>query len=468
MATLSTYGKQGNLYRVLFFGADDRRRTLRLGKIPKKAAVSICGYVERLATARRTGTALDAPTLAWLAEVGEELHAKLARLGLVDGVADGKPQTLKAWCDWYIAGRTDLAPRSRERLTFAAQLLCEHFDPERRLATVTAGDAEGYDRWLRVDRGYADNTARRRIGWARQFFAAAVRHEVIAKNPFFGIAANTRPERSRDHFVARADVSRLLAHCPDLQWKAIIVLARYAGLRCPSELIPLRWDHILWDQDRMTVTNVKTGHATGNQFRVCPLFPEVRAVLAELWEAAEEGSVYVITRYRDSTQNLGTQLARIARRAGVPIWGKAFINLRASRATELAEDYPSHVAAAWLGHSVAIADAHYRQVTEAHFERAARHTEAAQETAGSGRQRSEKTCSSGEENSGEEESPGECSPVQYTRRVSNFTRFSGGNQVSEAEAAQRGGTLAQILALIDHLDADERAELLRILNGGAA
>ena len=41
-----------------------------------------------------------------------------------------------------------------------------------------------------------------------------------------------------------------------------------------------------------------------------------------------------------------------------------------SRATEPAEEFPGHVAAAWLGHTEAIADAHYRQVLPEHFARA--------------------------------------------------------------------------------------------------
>ena len=35
-----------------------------------------------------------------------------------------------------------------------------------------------------------------------------------------------------------------------------------------------------------------------------------------------------------------------------------------------AEQFPGHVAAAWLGHTEEIADAHYRQVLPDHFERA--------------------------------------------------------------------------------------------------
>ena len=58
-------------------------------------------------------------------------------------------------------------------------------------------------------------------------------------------------------------------------------------------------------------------------------------------------------------------------RAGIKPWVQTFQNLRSTRATELCERFPSHVAAEWLGHSVEIANANDRQVTDAHFQRAA-------------------------------------------------------------------------------------------------
>lgn len=165
-------------------------------------------------------------------------------------------------------------------------------------------------------------------------------------------------------------MAKLLDACPDAEWRAILALARYGGLRCPSEALALEWGHILWDRNTMTVPCVKTASTTGEAYRVVPLFPEVRAALEELFELAPEGSRSVITRYRSAEQNLRTQFGRICRKAGVPMPSKPFINLRASRATELVEEFPSHVCAAWLGHSEKIADAHYRQVNEQHFARA--------------------------------------------------------------------------------------------------
>ena len=62
---------------------------------------------------------------------------------------------------------------------------------------------------------------------------------------------------------------------------------------------------------------------------------------------------------------------RIIRRAGLTPWPKLFHNLRASRETELAAQYPIHVVCAWIGNTEMIAAKHYLQVTEAHFEQAA-------------------------------------------------------------------------------------------------
>jgi hypothetical protein len=45
--------------------------------------------------------------------------------------------------------------------------------------------------------------------------------------------------------------------------------------------------------------------------------------------------------------------------------------LRSSRETELASEYPVHVAAAWMGNSPAIAAKHYLLVRETDFEKAA-------------------------------------------------------------------------------------------------
>jgi integrase len=194
----------------------------------------------------------------------------------------------------------------------------------------------------------------------------------------------------RDYFVTRADADAVLKACPDAQWKLLFALSRFGGLRCPSEHLRLRWGDVDWANDRITVHSPKTAHhGDGHGERVMLLFPELmpylEAVKNELLKDFDPkvkrlSEQPVISRYRDSNANLRTQLLRIINRAGLSPWPKLFQNLRASRATELAAEHPGHVAAAWLGHSNKVANDHYRQVTDADFERAARAANALQQS----------------------------------------------------------------------------------------
>jgi hypothetical protein len=92
----------------------------------------------------------------------------------------------------------------------------------------------------------------------------------------------------------------------------------------------------------------------------------------DAFEHAEDGAEMVIARHRLPCGNLRTQLHRIIKRAGLTVWPKPFHNLRSSRQTQLAEDYPIHVVCAWLGNSPAIALGHYLQVRDSDYARAIR------------------------------------------------------------------------------------------------
>jgi integrase len=174
--------------------------------------------------------------------------------------------------------------------------------------------------------------------------------------------------------VDRATIDKVIAEAPDAQWRLIIALARYGGLRTPSETLELCWSHIDWVTERITVPSRKTTRHD-RAYRAMPLFPELRPYLEAVRDEVNPGievpfSEPVITRYRDLNSNLRTQLLRIMRRAGVEPWERLFHNLRASRQTELADEYPAHVVADWMGNSPEIAERHYLKTTEAHFQRA--------------------------------------------------------------------------------------------------
>ena len=79
-------------------------------------------------------------------------------------------------------------------------------------------------------------------------------------------------------------------------------------------------------------------------------------------------------RYQQTTfiQRSGAQqhLKLCQKRAALNPWPKLFQNLRSTRETELADQFPIQVVCDWIGNTEAIASKHYLQVTEDHFARA--------------------------------------------------------------------------------------------------
>jgi len=192
----------------------------------------------------------------------------------------------------------------------------------------------------------------------------------MTTNPFAGMTAAVQANRQRDFFVSREQAAKVLDACPDHEWRLLFALARFGGLRTPSEPLRLRWQDVDWACGKMTVSSPKTEHHPGHAQRLVPLFPELVPFLRENFEQAQVGAEYCITRYRNAASNLRTQLHRIIRRAGFEPWPKLWQNLRATRETELAETFPVHVASAWLGNTVQVASKHYLQVTDDHFQQA--------------------------------------------------------------------------------------------------
>jgi integrase len=330
----------------------------------------------RLYAANRAGLSdLDEELARWLAKMPTVMADKLAAVGLIpkreseDG--DKQELTLQGMVDRYIASRTDVKPDTATVWKRTRNHLVAFFGEEREFKMVTIGDAKDFRLHL-LRKKLADNTVRRTCGIAKQFFEDAIDRDLITKNPFKhrDIPTSTSGNSERQFLITRDMTEALIEVCPNAEWRLIVALSRYAGLRCPSEHLRLRWGDIDWDRGRMNVTSPKTEHHEGKGSRTVPIFPELRPHLEAMFDAAPDGAEYVLPSYRDRGKNFRTRLERIIKRAGLKPWPKLFHNLRASCQTELEDSFPSHVVCAWLGNSEAVARKHYLQVTDDHFEKA--------------------------------------------------------------------------------------------------
>ena len=375
MASLIRGGKA-----IQFVNSEGKRKTISLARIPKKRINSILLHVEELNSATIGRVAVAQATANWLRELEPAIYKKLGAVGLVPKRAEAPQATLGAFLDAYIESRSDVKGSTATVYGHTRRCLIKYFGATQDIAAITPGDCDDWRRWLARPKGKADgggeglddNTVRRRCGIAKQFFRAAVRKRLIAENPFDGMKGlSVRGNKAKEFFVSREMAERVIAACPDGQWRLLFALSRYGGLRCPSEHLGLRWSDIDWERNRMMVHSPKTEHFEDGGEREVPIFPEIREHLLTAKVAAEPETEFVITRYRDPKVNLRTEAHRIIRKAGFKPWPKTFQNLRSTRKTELAASYPIHVVCAWIGNTQAVAVKHYLQVTDGDFANAA-------------------------------------------------------------------------------------------------
>ncbi len=364
----------GGKKRILFVATDGKRRAIRLGKMPGRAAEAIKIKLEALVASNVSGCPWDVELSRWVREIPDALANKLARNGLIP---KRERATLGAFIAKYIDHRQDVKPASKTVWRQGERGLVEYFGADQPVQQVSTGDAEDYKQAL-IGQGLAPYTVRKRLQSAKMFFTAMVKRGLILQNPFVGVQVAAVIDESRNVFVPREHIGKIMEVCPDTEWRAIVALCRYAGLRCPSEVLSLKWEHIDWHEERITVISPKTAHHPGGGQRIIPLFPELVEPLGEAFELAPDGAVHVIGRHRSQAEspagwrnsNLRTRFEKIIRRAGLEPWPKLFHAMRASLETELVEEFPVQAVAAWLGNSPKVALKHYLRVLPEHYARA--------------------------------------------------------------------------------------------------
>jgi integrase len=377
MASLSTNSK--GLRRILFVDDAGERRCVHLGRMPQKAAESFLRRVEELSANRIAGVANSTELASWLRSLPDSVHEKLVNVRLVEPRAAAQVRTVGELLDAFET-RAVVKASTRKAYKQTTDSLRAFLGAETALQAVSAERADAWRKWIATSteqttrkRGTPDNrlstaTCAKRTFVARAVFRKAVRWGWIATSPFDGVQAGSQANPARAFYVSPEATLAILEKCPSVEWRTIVGLCRYAGLRCPSELQGLAWSDIDWAAGRLTVRSSKTEHhGDGHAVRHVPICPALRAVLEDAFEQADDGATLVVPRVTSGGINLRTTFVKIITRAGLVAWPRLFQNLRSSCETDWVEHYPAHEVAAWLGHSPTVAAQHYLQRRDHHF-----------------------------------------------------------------------------------------------------
>jgi len=275
---------------IHFVAADGKRRSIRLGKVNAKWAGSFKLKVETLVASVASKIPLDSETAAWVGGIGDDVAAKLAGVGLMP---ERQSRTLGVFLNAYLdRRRADTKPATVANIYRVVHDLSAFFGADAELRSITAEKAAKFkDSYLA--KGLASATVYRQLKWAKMFFGLAVKAKFIPENPFADVKGKSYTPTQRQYYLTIADTHRLLeAAIPT--WRTVIALCRFAGLRCPSEILSLKWEDVNLAEGRMVVTSPKTEHLEGKGSRVVPVFAVLRPYLKEAFELAEAGEAFVI------------------------------------------------------------------------------------------------------------------------------------------------------------------------------
>jgi hypothetical protein len=170
---MASIGKEPNGHRrILFVAGNGSRRTVRLGKCSERDAEQVCRHVEDLSAATIHGQPVRRETAIWLGEIGEKLHNRLSRAGLVMGRTISQSAKLGPSITAYLDSRIDVKSATKVAYGQVVRDLKDHFGELRELRSITQGQADDFRQWL-IGRKLAPTTVYKRVKVARSLFHAA-------------------------------------------------------------------------------------------------------------------------------------------------------------------------------------------------------------------------------------------------------------------------------------------------------
>lgn len=375
MASLRKRKRGGSLMFEIDFYVNRKRTTIPLGaKYTERTAIELKGIVEMLLHYKDNGILVpDKRTAVWIESAAPEIREKLAKAGLVELPPS---HTLRELWDSFLEHKAKelkngkIKESTYDLYDYIGKRFFLFFSPTELFEDLTK---ERMQRWKdhMLDE-VAEATVACYIKETKTCFNWAVSQGWVEKSPLDGVSPGEFANKKNVRKIPMDAYRRLLDACPCQDWRVIIALSRIGGLRCPNEVLRLRWEDVNWEFEKFYVRSPKTERHEGKEGRWVPIFPELYEELRALFESeASVGREYVINRYRDASQNLRTTFGKIVKRAGLEMFPQPFRNLRRTRSNEVYREFGAFKESMWIGHSRKVRDDHYLSITDDDFRDAA-------------------------------------------------------------------------------------------------
>jgi hypothetical protein len=332
----SEFGKQ----RVLYLGRD----------FTSGSADRIAKIVTDILSCRKRGDALPMEIFRKIESLPDRVRKSFERLNLVGGVVSW---TLENLLQSFYESKSHLKATTQDAYKMFGNLLAEFFGKNRRLDTIEKSDCERFRNFHLVK--YSACTAARGLRRYRSIFRFAVDAGWLTKNPFDKISVSAEVNLSRQVYVDRDMIFKVMACCRDDYDRLLLALARFGGLRIPSEIRQLRYCDFTDNVIRIH-EDTKTGA------REVPLFGEIREIFERLVSGQSLPGYIPNHLVFKELGNFRVRILSAICASGVEGWEKLFVNLRSSCITDMVERrYSEKMLDSMFGNSTVVRQRHYVQ-----------------------------------------------------------------------------------------------------------
>jgi integrase len=356
--------------RVQLRGVHGRRVNMKFPPGTTKEDVATFKRVaRRLVQSRLANIEFLPQDVALIQAYGTRVANKLRRLGVSFEKQPEKTgeNQLGNYLSRFIASKSGVSER---KLNDAARRMERFFGRDKDIRQIDKTDALSFRKWLIEKEQLAESsTVRRTLGYSSQIMARAVEDGVIQKNPFQGkdVPKAACPDQSKWRYITPQETMRLWNVLQTEEDQVRFVLLRVLGLRAPSEINALTWADVDWEACQLRIYSPKLRHHKNNGRRNCPInHPDVLPILRRAYEKRMVSNASIVPPITHTS--LTKRVKQWLGAAGLEVWPQLLVNFRRSAITDACGYLPSHVVAAYYGHSETISFANYRMTIATHAE----------------------------------------------------------------------------------------------------
>jgi integrase len=160
--------------------------------------------------------------------------------------------------EWLAGIKARCAPSTLERYENVIKLFLASLKDKAKqpITSVTVRDVELFLN-SRMDAGVAPRTAIVDMKILNGVFRKAQRHDVIDHNPVAVVQLPKSVSSKREVF-SNAEVEKLLAAAPSLEWQTLILLGYFVGARL-GDCVHMKWENVDTDKGAIVYVQQKTG-----------------------------------------------------------------------------------------------------------------------------------------------------------------------------------------------------------------